>query len=87
VYGYFVEVGHRSPGKGLNNNPEYRRASAAGRKQGKRLNTYTNPSSRGYGNLTTPPYPWLEPAFDQSKDAAFAKMGEVIEHDLGELGL
>jgi hypothetical protein len=37
--------------------------------------------------LSTPPYPWLEPAFDQTKDQAVEKMAEVIEQDLGALGL
>jgi HK97 gp10 family phage protein len=87
VYGYFLEVGHRAPGEGLNSNQKYRRDAAAARKQGKRLNSYTTPTSRDYGNLSTPPYPWLEPAFDQSKDQAVAKMAEVIESELGALGI
>jgi HK97 gp10 family phage protein len=76
VYGYFLEVGHRSPGQGLAHNPQYRRDQAAARKQGKRVNTHD------YGNLTTPPYPWLEPAFNDSKDDAVAAMADVIEMGL-----
>lgn len=87
VYGYFLEVGHRAPGEGLSHNPAFKRASNALRKQGKRLNTYTTPSSRDYGHLSTPPNPWLEPAFDQSKDDAVAKMAEVIDQRLAALGL
>jgi HK97 gp10 family phage protein len=87
VYGYFLEVGHRAPNKGLNSNAEYRRDAYAARKQGRRLNTYTRPSSRAYGNLSTPPYPWLEPAFNQSKDEAVAAMAQTIEDELGALGL
>jgi HK97 gp10 family phage protein len=87
VYGYFLEVGHRAPGKGLKSDVNYRRDAAAARKQGKALNTFTNPSSRDYGHLSTPPYPWLEPAFDQSKDEALQKMADVIDSELGKLGL
>jgi hypothetical protein len=87
VYGYFLEVGHRGAGQGLTHNLEYRRAQRAARKQGNLLNTYTNPSSRDYGTLSVPPYPWLKPAFEGSKDAAVAAMGVVIESDLSALGL
>lgn len=87
VYGYFLEVGHRAPGKGLAHDLQYRRDARAFSKQGKLLNTYTTPSSRDYGNLSTPPYPWLEPAFNQSKDEAVEWMGDVIEARLAELGL
>jgi HK97 gp10 family phage protein len=81
VYGYFLEVGHRAPGKGLAHDQRYRRDAAAARKQGKRVNTHD------YGHLSTPPYPWLEPAFNQSKDDAVAAMAEVINKRLGALGL
>jgi HK97 gp10 family phage protein len=81
VYGYFLEVGHRAPGKGLANNPQYRSDARAARKQGTRVNTHD------YGHLSTPPYPWLEPAFNQSKDAAVLVMADVINSRLGALGL
>jgi HK97 gp10 family phage protein len=81
VYGYFLERGHRAPGQGLAHNQQFRRDQAAARKQGKRVN------SRDYGHLSTPPYPWLEPAFNQSKDEAVAAAADVIESRLGELGL
>jgi hypothetical protein len=81
VYGYFLEVGHRAPGQGLAHNLQYRRDAAAARKKGQRVNTHD------YGHLTTPPYPWLEPAFEQTKDAAVIAMGEVIDARLGALGL
>jgi hypothetical protein len=87
VYGLFLEVGHRAPGKGLSHNPEFKRASSALRKQGKLLNTKTTPSSRDYGQLSTPPYAWLEPAFEQTKGEALQKMAEVIDQRLGALGL
>jgi len=87
VYGYFLEVGHRSPGKGLANLPDYRRDARLLKKQGKKLNVYTNPSSLSYGVVTIPPYPWLRPAFEQGKDAAFQKMGQVINDRLGALGM
>jgi hypothetical protein len=87
VYGYFLEVGHRAPGQGLTHNLDYRRAQRALAKQGKKLNTYTTPSSRDYGHLSTAPYPWLKPAFDGSKDEAVSKMAEVIESRLDGLGL
>ena len=81
VYGYFLEVGHRAPGKGLNHDQQYRRDAAAARKQGKSVNTHD------YGHLTTPPYPWLKPAFDSSKDEAVQAMADVINTRLGALGL
>jgi len=81
VYGYFLEVGHRAPGQGLAHNLQFKRDRAAARKQGKRVNT------RDYGHLSTPPYPWLKPAFDQSKDEAVAAIAEVIENRLGALNL
>ena len=87
VYGYFLEVGHRAPGKGLANLPDYRRDARILKKQGKKLNAYTNPSSLNYGSLTVPAYPWLRPAFDEGKDQAFAEMGRVINDRLGGLGL
>jgi HK97 gp10 family phage protein len=81
VYGYFLEVGHRAPGKGLAHDLRYKRDSYAARKRGQRVNTHD------YGNLTTPPYPWLKPAFDQTKDDAVDAMANVIESRLGALGL
>lgn len=81
VYGYFLEVGHRAPGKGLAHDQKYRRDAYAARKQGKRVNTHD------YGHLSTPPYPWLEPAFQTGKDPAMEKMAEVIRTRLEGLGL
>jgi len=87
IYGYFLEVGHRAPGQGLAHNQQYKRAQAALRKQGKRLNTYTNPSSREYGHLSTPPYPFLEPAMESERDKALQAAADVIEQRLSEQGL
>ena len=87
VYGFFLEVGHRAPGEGLAHNKLYRRDAAALSKQGRLLNTYTTPSSRDYGNLSTPPYPWLEPAFNESEEEAFQVMADVINDQLNALGL
>jgi hypothetical protein len=87
IYGYFLEVGHRSPGEGLAHNAAFKRDSARARKQGKKLNTYTDPSSRAYGNLSTPPYPWLEPAFEQTKDHAVEVIADTIRERLAALGI
>jgi HK97 gp10 family phage protein len=81
VYGFFLEVGHRAPGQGLSKNLQFKRDQRAARKLGQRVNT------KDYGHLSTPPYPWLKPAFDASKDEAVAKMAEVIESRLDGLGL
>jgi hypothetical protein len=78
IYGYFLEVGHRAPGKGLAHDPAYLRAARVSRKSGKLLNTYTQPSSREYGHLSTPPYPWLEPAAMEQGGAAVEAMTEEI---------
>lgn len=86
IYGYFLEVGHRAPGQGLAHNQQYRRAEAALRKQGKKLNTYTNPSSRDYGHLTTPPHEWLGPAVDSEGDKALRAAADVIQQELSEQG-
>lgn len=80
VYGYFLEVGHRAPGQGLANNPQYKRDRAAARKQGKKVDTSK------YGHLATPPYPWLGPAVTSERDAAFEAAAEVIEKRLEEQG-
>lgn len=82
IYGYFLEVGHRAPGKGLAHDLDYKRAARNLRKRGRLLNTYTQPSSRDYGHLSTPPYPWLEPAAVQSGTAAVAAMSEEIQVEL-----
>lgn len=87
VYGYFLEVGHRAPSRGLAHNPEYRRAQSALRKRGRALNTYTQPSSHEYGELSTPAYPYLGPAVESEKDAALAAAAEVIESRLAEQGI
>lgn len=78
IYGYFLEVGHRAPGQGLAHNQEYQRAARISRKTGKLLNTYTKPSSREYGHLSTPPYPWLAPAAEQKGADALTAVGEEI---------
>jgi hypothetical protein len=81
VYGFFLEVGHRSPGKGLTNDAQYKRDSYQARKHGKKVNTHD------YGKLTTPPYPWLQPAFEQTKEHAMDVMADVIRDRMGALGL
>ena len=82
IYGYILEVGHRAPGEGLAHNLEYKRAQYGLRKQGKLLNTFTNPSSRDYGHLSTPPYPWLMPAAAQKGEAAMEAVTESLNADL-----
>ena len=83
IYGYFLEVGHRAPGKGLQHNLEYQSAARASRRRGQLLNTYTTPSSRDYGHLSTPAYPWLRPAADQAGDAALDAVSMEIRAGLG----
>jgi hypothetical protein len=87
IYGYFLEVGHRAPGKGLAHDNQYLRDARLAKKQGHRLNTYTDPSSRSYGTLTVPPYPWLKPAFDNKHEEAFEVMADVIRTRLEALGI
>lgn len=81
IYGLFLEVGHRAPNEGLAHNQQYRRDAAASRKQGKQADTSK------YGNLSTPPYPWLGPAFEQTKDEAMETAAEVIKTELEGQGL
>lgn len=81
LYGYFLEVGHRAPGKGLSHDLQFKRDSALAKKRGTKVNT------QDYGHLSTPAYPWLGPAFDESKDEAVQAMAAVIEKDLGALGI
>jgi hypothetical protein len=81
VYGYFLEEGHRAPGQGLANNPQFKRDRSAARKLGKKVNTHD------YGHLSTPPYPWLGPAVESEGTAALAAAADVIEHRLEELKL
>ena len=87
VYGYFLEVGHRAPQQGLAHNAEYQRAARFSRKQGKMLNSFTNPSSRDYGHLSTPAYPFLGPAVEEEGEAALQAAADVIERRLAEQGL
>jgi HK97 gp10 family phage protein len=81
VYGFFLEVGHRAPGKGLSHDLQYKRDSSAAKKRGKRVNTHD------YGHMSTPPYPWLGPAFDESKEAAVQEIAAVVEKRLSALSL
>jgi hypothetical protein len=81
IYGLFLEEGHRAPGQGLANNPQYKRDASAARKQKKKVNTHD------YGHLSTPAYPWLGPAVDSEGDAALQAAADVIEKELGELNL
>jgi hypothetical protein len=81
IYGYFLEVGHRAPGKGLAHNPQFKRDQAAARKQSKKVDTSK------YGQLATPPYPWLGPAVESETDAAIQAAADVIETRLAEQGL
>ncbi len=76
LYGYFLEVGHRAPGQGLAHNADYQRDSKRARKQGLKVD------SNLYGAKTVPPYPWLEPAFETSKDGAFSIMADMIGRGL-----
>jgi hypothetical protein len=79
VYGYFLEVGHRAPGQGLANNAQYQRDARHARRQGKRVDTSK------YGHLSTPPYPWLGPSFEATKDIAVERVADVIMRRLDAL--
>lgn len=81
LYGMFLEKGHRAPGAGLHNNLDYKRAAAQAHKAHQALSTAE------FGSLSTPPYPWLGPAFEENKDAALEKVAEVIDQRMGELNL
>lgn len=81
LYGFFVEVGHRAPAAGLAHDAQYRRDAYLAKKHGRKVNT------KDYGHLSTPPYPWLGPAFDASKEEAVEEMAAVIEEKLGALGI
>lgn len=81
LYGYFLEEGHRAPGKGLSHDLEYKRDSYRARKRGEKIN------SHDYGHISTPPYPWLGPAFESTKDEAVEVMADVIKEQLEGLGL
>jgi HK97 gp10 family phage protein len=85
VYGYFVEVGHRAPGSGLQYNLEYQRAAYRAHKEGKVLNARTG--SLEFGTLTTPPHPWLGPAFDSKCEEALEACAETMREDLESLQL
>jgi hypothetical protein len=78
VYGYFVEVGHRAPGLGLAHNAQFQLDYRQARKQGRRLDTFSNPSSRAYGHLDTPPHPWLMPAAAAEGGAAVDAVRDVF---------
>lgn len=81
LYGLFLETGHRAPGKGLAHDTAFRRDSAAAKKRHQKVNTHD------YGHLSTPAYPWLEPAFNESKDEAMQKMADTIHDGLAALGI
>ena len=81
VYGYFLEVGHRAPGKGLAHDLPYQRDSRAARKRKQRVDTGQ------YGQLSTPAYPFLGPAVESEGEAALAAAAEVIETRLAEQGM
>lgn len=81
IYGYFLEVGHRSAGQGLRNLPDYRRDARLAKKQGKKVDTSK------YGTITVPAYPWLGPAFEAKKDEAFSIIGETIRKRLEALNV
>lgn len=81
LYGMFLETGHRAPEAGLSHNLEYKRAEYAAHKAHQALSTAE------FGTLTTPPYPWLGPAFNATKDQAMEKVAEVINQRMGELRL
>lgn len=76
LYGLFLEVGHRAPEHGLSRDLEYKRAYAAARKDHERV------ISSEFGTLTTPPYPWLAPAFESGKDEALEIMAATIQSRL-----
>jgi HK97 gp10 family phage protein len=81
LYGKFVETGHRDAGEGLAHNPEYQRARRAAAKAGEKVNTAE------FGNLSTPPNPWLGPAFEAKKDEAMEVIAESIRAQLESLNL
>lgn len=81
LYGKFVETGHRDAGEGLAHDLAYQRARYAAKKRGEKLNTAE------FGTLTTPPHPWLGPAFEATKDEALEVVAESIRAQLEGLSL
>lgn len=81
LYGMFLETGHRAPGSGLAHNLEYKREAYEAHKAHKKVNTAE------FGTLSTPPYPWLGPAFESRKEEALETVAEVIRERLESLSL
>lgn len=78
LYGLFLETGHRDPGRGLAHDLDYKRARrAAGH----------SISTAEFGTLSTPPYPWLGPAFNDRKEEALEVMAETGREELEALKL
>jgi len=75
VYGYFVEEGHKGPGRGVSKDPEYRAKRRA-----------HEAIVKEFGNGDTPPHPWMRPAWEMSKAEAFEVMIATIRAGLQELG-
>lgn len=78
LYGKFLETGHRDAGEGLAHNLDYQRARRRARGP---INTAE------FGTLTTPPYPWLGPAFESRAEQALEVCAETMRGDLEGLGL
>ena len=81
LYGKFVETGHRDAGEGLAHNLDYQRARREAKKRGEKANTAE------FGTLTTPPHPWLGPAFEARKEEALEVIAESIRAQLESLNL
>jgi Bacteriophage HK97-gp10, putative tail-component len=81
LYGYFLEEGHRAPGEGLSHNLQFKADSASAKRRGQKVNTHD------YGHLSTPAYPWLEPAFNSTEEEAMQVIADTINDRMGALGL
>jgi HK97 gp10 family phage protein len=81
LYGYFLEEGHRAPGQGLSHNLQFKRDSLSAKRRGQKVDTHN------YGHLSTPAYPWLGPAFNESKDEAMQVIANTINERMGALGI
>lgn len=66
VYALFVERGHKAPGHGVKNN-------RAGRGSAHEIE---------YGGASTPPHPFMRPAYDSSKEAAVEAFADYVRAGL-----
>ncbi|HEY3972314.1 MAG TPA: HK97-gp10 family putative phage morphogenesis protein [Candidatus Sulfotelmatobacter sp.] len=67
VYAAFVERGHRPPGHGVRND---------------RAGKHSHAHELEFGGASTPPHPFMRPAFDSSKEAALDTFVEYVRAGL-----